>query len=247
MRVELIYEKTCPNIQAARNLILDAFKELKTSASWHEWEISDDACPDYAHGYGSPTILIDGEDINNMATEGHDFCCRVYKVNDGGHSGVPAPGDLISAMRKTDGKPEIVVPVTHPVSLRARCITLIPVISVALVPKLFCPACWPVYAGLLGAMGIGFVNYTPWLLPLTLVFVVIALASLLWRADQRRGYAPFVAGLVSAIALLIGKFNLDSDYVMYAGLAGLVAASLWNTWPLILMRSAPACQACASK
>ena len=39
--------------------------------------------------------------------------------------------------------------------------------GVAVLPVLTCPACWPLYAGLLSALGISFVNYTPFLFPIT--------------------------------------------------------------------------------
>jgi hypothetical protein len=38
-------------------------------------------------------------------------------------------------------------------------------------------------------------------------------------------------GLLAAGILLTGKFHYDNDAAMYLGLALLVAASLWNTWP----------------
>lgn len=108
---------------------------------------------------------------------------------------------------------------------------MLPAIGVALLPKLFCPACWPAYAGLFSSLGIGFVNYTPWLLPLTITFVLIALSTLLWRASQRQGYKPFLLGLVASLVLVIGKFAYSSDIAMYAGLVLLVTASVWNTLP----------------
>lgn len=56
--------------------------------------------------------------------------------------------------------------------------TTLPAIGVAFLPKSACPACWPAYAGLLSTFGISFVDYGPYLLPLTSLFLVIALAAL---------------------------------------------------------------------
>jgi len=108
----------------------------------------------------------------------------------------------------------------------------LPTVGVALLPKLTCPACWPAYAGVLSAMGLGFFDYTPYLMPLTLVFIVIVLASLAFRAGRRRGYKPLLLGLMASLVLLTGKFYFDSDGIMYVGLGLLVAASLWNSWPV---------------
>lgn len=112
---------------------------------------------------------------------------------------------------------------------RIQLASLLPAVGAALLPKLTCPACWPAYAALLSALGVGFIDYTPYLLPLTLVFLVVTLAILAWR--PRRGYAPLVLGLFASGAMLIGKFLFDSDIAAYAGVALLVGASTWNAWP----------------
>ncbi|MFQ5453257.1 MAG: hypothetical protein ACE5D6_03620, partial [Candidatus Zixiibacteriota bacterium] len=37
-----------------------------------------------------------------------------------------------------------------------RIITALPGIGAAMLPNVTCPACWPVYAGILSSMGLGF-------------------------------------------------------------------------------------------
>ena len=64
----------------------------------------------------------------------------------------------------------------------------------------------------------------------------MSVALLAYRAVRRRGYEPFVLGLAGAIAIVTGNFYLDNDflhkdYVGYAGIILLVAASAWNAWP----------------
>lgn len=113
----------------------------------------------------------------------------------------------------------------------SRTLAVLPGIGTALVPKLTCPACWPAYAGLLSSFGLGFVNYSPYLLLLTILFLVLAAASLGWRAKDRRGYAPFVLGVVASIFVVIGKFVLYFEPAMYAGIGLLMGGSLWNSWP----------------
>lgn len=108
---------------------------------------------------------------------------------------------------------------------------MLPTIGVALLPKLTCPACWPAYAGLLSSLGIGFVDYTPYLVPFTMAFLAISLSTMIYKARSRHGYRPLLLGLVAGAVLMVGKFGYDSDIAMYIGLAILVIASLWNTWP----------------
>lgn len=103
--------------------------------------------------------------------------------------------------------------------------------GVSLLPKLACPACWPAYAGLASAVGLGFLTDAAYLLPLTVVFLIIAVGALGFRASRRRGYAPFALGVLAALFVLIGKFVFEYDTAMYGGIGLLVGASFWNSWP----------------
>lgn len=107
----------------------------------------------------------------------------------------------------------------------------IPGIGAALMPKLICPLCWPLYAGILSSLGLGFLISATYLLPFTIAFLILTLAALAFRAKQRRGYGPLVLGVVASLAVLIGKFEVDSNTVVYAGIAVLVTAAVWNAWP----------------
>ena len=60
MRVELIYDADCPNVAAARSLLIKAFARTGVSARWREWERGAADSPEYARRYGSPALLIDG-------------------------------------------------------------------------------------------------------------------------------------------------------------------------------------------
>lgn len=124
--------------------------------------------------------------------------------------------------------------------------SLLPTIGVALLPKLACPACWPAYAGLLGALGLGFVDYTPYLLPLSVLFIGVVLATLAYRAPQRRGYKPLLLGMFASGLLLLGKFQYDSDTLLYLGLGLLIGASVWNTWP-VRRSTGENCPACTPR
>jgi hypothetical protein len=72
---------------------------------------------------------------------------------------------------------------------------------------------------------------TAYLLPLTALALLLAVAALGFRATRRRGYGPFAMGLLAAIVLVVGKFVFDSDVAVYGAVAVLVVASLWNSWP----------------
>lgn len=124
----------------------------------------------------------------------------------------------------------------------------LPGLSVSMLPKLACPACWPAYAGLLSSVGLGFLISTAYLLPLTAAFLSLALGAMMFRANMRHGYGPFVLGLVAGVGILLDKFAWGSNRTMYAAVGLLVVASLWNAWP---RRNAPseaeACPGCETK
>lgn len=109
----------------------------------------------------------------------------------------------------------------------------VPGVGLSLLPKIACPACWPAYAGLLSSVGLGFlIPNAAYLLPLTAIFLLVAVGMLTFRAHGRHGYGPLAIGIVSSSLILFGKFSLASEPVFYAGLGLLILASVWNSWPV---------------
>ncbi len=241
--VEFIYERTCPFITAARRQMIEAFGIAGATPSWTEWETGDPEAAAHVRGYGSPTILVDGKDVSGVPQAEASACCRIYTLQ-GEQRGVPPLDKIVAAL----GDATVPVQRDHPPASAVRLnAALLPSIGVALLPKITCPLCWPAYAGLLSSLGVGFVDYTPYLLPLTVTFLAIAVGALAYRASARRGYGPFILGVVGAVVALAGMFGFGSDPVAWGGLGVLVVASVWNTWPV--RRKAPseddaACPAC---
>lgn len=116
-----------------------------------------------------------------------------------------------------------------------KSLAMVPAVAVAALPKIACPACWPAYAGLLSSVGLGFlIPNTAYLLPLTVVFLVVAVGMLALRGHRRHGYMPLVLGCTSAPLIILGKFFLISNPVFYVGLGVLILASVWNSWPVAI-------------
>ena len=231
--VDLVYDSDCPNVIKARSNLLRAFTKAGITPTWSEHRIGDPEVPARVRGYGSPTILIGGRDVAGLEPSA-EACCRIYA----GNSGVPTVELIASALSASAG------PVRSSNSSGGgwrAAIAVLPGIGVAALPKVACPACWPAYAGVLTSLGLGFLMDNTWLLPLTSVFLLIAVGALGYRAKRRRGFAPFVLGLFASLTVMLGKFSFDSDPAMYAGLGMLVVASLWNTWPKRARAACPAC------
>jgi hypothetical protein len=227
VRLELIYDRYCPNIAEARTNILHACNEAGMAAEWSEWDRGDTASPAYVQAFGSPTVLVEGRDVAGARSSESVSCCRLYRSVAGGYSGAP-PIELIAAGLKT-ARP--VAPAQRG-SLVRRALLAAPGVGFSLLPKLACPACWPAYAGLLSSLGLGFLVSTAYLLPLTAFFLLVAVGTLAFRAPSRRGFGPSAVGSVGACFIMIGKFSLGSSPMFYSGLALLILASVWNSWPI---------------
>ena len=107
----------------------------------------------------------------------------------------------------------------------------LPSVGFSMLPKLACPACWPAYAGLLSSVGLGFLISAVYLVRLTVAFLVLALGAMVFRARERRGYRPFLLGMVAGSGVLMSKFVWESNSTIYSSVGLLIMASLWNTWP----------------
>jgi len=235
-RVELIYDGDCPNVTAARSLMIKAFTQTGVSARWREWERGAPDSPDYAGQYGSPTILVDGKDVAGAAPVTGIGACRVYADGEGRLSRTPPLETLCAALLKgSPGK----APGTRWRAIAAS----FPAVGVALLPKLTCPLCFPAYAAVLGALGLEFVDYTPYLLPLTAVFLTITILVLVAQARRTGNRLPLLMGIAASAVVLAGKFQLDSEWLTAGGIAALIAAVILGS------RSRPdatvSCPACA--
>ena len=83
----------------------------------------------------------------------------------------------------------------------------LPAVGLTLMPKVVCPACWPAYAGLLSAVGVGFIPTAAYLVPLTVVFLAVAVAPLAMRARSGKSRVPFVLGLVASASSFSGSLG----------------------------------------
>ena len=230
--VELIYDSDCPNVSEAKKQLKEALIKAGLEARWQEWERADVKSLEYVQRYGSPTILVEGKDIAGESPEDSCRSCRIYKDENGRLGGIPSVKLISTAIEKDKQTTAKQAGIVHNQKGGYKGIfAVVPSIGVILIPGISCPACWPAYAGLLSALGIGFVNYTPYLLPITVLFLMIAVFALAFRAKRRRGYRPAFTGLIAAIVIIVGKFVLSLGLLTYSGIGLLIIASIWNLWP----------------
>ena len=59
-KLEFIYDTDCPNVNPARESLGNAVAAMGLDLNWIEWDRGDPQSPAYVHGYGSPTVLVNG-------------------------------------------------------------------------------------------------------------------------------------------------------------------------------------------
>ena len=241
MNIELIYDADCPNVAATRSLLIRAFTQTGISARWKEWERSSPASPSYVQDFGSPSLLVDGHDIAGLGPSPSTRACRVYLSGNGKLQATPPLALVCAALLRNAPT------VNRNYSGKSRWQALVasfPAIGTALLPKLTCPLCWPAYAALLSALGLGFFDYTPYLLPFTLLFLAVTVGALAIHARRSGQRAALITGIAGAAIVLLGKFAYELDWLNTAGIGLLVVAILIS----MRRRSVPAvpCPACVN-
>lgn len=90
-RVEILYFDGCPNHEPAQALVERLASELRVEPEIELVEVADPEAAATLRFLGSPTVRVDGVDVELGAEERRDFAfsCRIYR-NDGGASEQPA-------------------------------------------------------------------------------------------------------------------------------------------------------------
>jgi mercuric ion transport protein len=98
-KIELIYEQSCPNVADARAQLRLALEQTGLPAHWQEWEHNDPNSPTYARRYGSPSILVDGEDVAGEPASDAPSC-RIYTNTQGRNRGIPDAALIHTALER---------------------------------------------------------------------------------------------------------------------------------------------------
>ena len=109
MKIELLYFDGCPNFKPAMERVRQVLEEEGLSADLLEVNVDDPAIANEIGFLGSPSIRVNGLDVEPEATRCADACgmmCRTYFV-DGRREGLPSHEMLRRAMRdeKPSGRP----------------------------------------------------------------------------------------------------------------------------------------------
>ena len=100
MKVELLWWEGCPSTEKALEELRAALAEQGLDPEGVELrEVTSDEQAERERFFGSPTIRIEGRDLQ-PAAEGEPvgLSCRVYRLRDGRPSPTPDPADLRDAL-----------------------------------------------------------------------------------------------------------------------------------------------------
>jgi hypothetical protein len=103
-RVELLWWRECPSWERALGELRDEMRTLGLDpASVEVREVATDAAAQREEFVGSPTIRIDGRDIQPPGEELAGLACRVYRLRDGRISPLPDRADVRDALAARAG------------------------------------------------------------------------------------------------------------------------------------------------
>ncbi|HSI05071.1 MAG: hypothetical protein ACAI38_22945 [Myxococcota bacterium] len=97
MHVELLVFPDCPHAENARRQLRRAFELVELPASWSERDISAPGTSNEVAAFGSPTILVDGHDVDEAPTRA-GVTCRIYAGSE--LTGAPRLNAIVAALRK---------------------------------------------------------------------------------------------------------------------------------------------------
>ncbi len=99
----------------------------------------------------------------------------------------------------------------------------------ALVMAAAAPCCLPIFATFAGAVGLTALGLNEeFVLYAVQGFALIAVVGLVLAASRHRQFGPLILGAIATLALLFSFQAKFYALVVYFGLAGLCAASVWN-------------------
>ena len=97
----------------------------------------------------------------------------------------------------------------------------------AIAPK--CPICFLAYFGIFGVATTSASVYRVWLPPVTAMWLAFTVGMLAFRSGKRL-YGLALLGFFGALGVFLGKFVVEDQALMYAGIAALVGAVVWRSF-----------------
>jgi hypothetical protein len=103
MKIELLYFDDCPNHETLLRRLGELLEQATVSNAVELVQVPDDAAAHRERFLGSPTLRIDGRDVEPGAEQRTDFGlkCRLYRTPEG-FAGTPPDAWVLEALRGPD-------------------------------------------------------------------------------------------------------------------------------------------------
>jgi len=100
MRIQFLYWEDCPSHEPAMERLQQVMAEENIDEAIESIDVQTEEQAQVLRFVGSPTILIDGEDIDPPPNDAYAaLTCRVYHWADGRFSPLPSPDMIRRALR----------------------------------------------------------------------------------------------------------------------------------------------------
>ncbi len=90
---------------------------------------------------------------------------------------------------------------------------------------------WIVSLFFVPGISVVFMDTTPWLLPITALFLCTALISLIVFSDEHISWLIFLFFMIGSAFLIFSKFIIYQQSTLYVSVLFLTGVSIWNVWP----------------
>jgi hypothetical protein len=105
MKIEVLYFLGCPNHVPTVDRVREVLEQEGTLADMVEVEVTDPAIAQQVGFLGSPSIRVDGQDVEHAARAARVFgiTCRTY-IDGGRRAGMPPPEWIRAAVREAKAR-----------------------------------------------------------------------------------------------------------------------------------------------
>jgi copper chaperone CopZ len=230
VKIEVLYFDGCPNHLLTVETVKETLKQEGLAGEVVEVNVRDDASARSAGFLGSPTVRIDGLDVEPSARLSKEFgmTCRTY-TEEGTRVGLPSRQLIRTALREAAERrpsaqercqvPKTTAPSSETASPKQKRLLLGASVAAAIGASLCCIL--PILAGLTGAgaiaAGVAFEKWRPYLLGVT--GLLLASGFLLAYRDHKKACA---AGSLCATKPM-SRWNYIALGILAAGVVALAA------------------------
>jgi hypothetical protein len=104
VKIEVLYFDGCPNHEALLPRLRELLDQAHVESAVELVEVPDDAAAQSERFLGSPTVRVDGRDVEPGADQRTDFGlkCRLYRTEDG-FAGLPPDDWVLDSLRQPIG------------------------------------------------------------------------------------------------------------------------------------------------